>query len=82
MSPSHQVRHTEGVSAKSTSPPASRLATPIVALTMVLSTAPRPTSARMSRTRSSEGRKPATRRSSQAPTSASRVLPIVMPRTV
>ncbi len=54
----------------------------MVALTIVLSPAARTASASTSRTRSREGRKRATSTSRYAPTSASRVLPIVMPSTV
>ena len=57
MSPSHQVRHTDGKSAKSIEPPMTRLVTPMVALTMVLMTAPNATSASTSPTRSRVGRK-------------------------
>ncbi len=61
MSPSHQTRQADGRSpAASISPPAQRLVTPTVALTIVLSPAPSTTSASTSRTRSSEGLKPAT----------------------
>jgi hypothetical protein len=64
-----------------TAPPRRRLATPTVALTIVLSPAASTASASTSRARSSEGRK-RTARSRLAPTSASRVLPALMPSTV
>ena len=61
MSPSHQVRQVEPKSPASISSPTSRLVVPIVALTIVLDTPARTTSASTSRTRSSEGRKSAKR---------------------
>ncbi len=78
-SPTHHARHVSPSAACSTTPPRRRLATPRVALTQVLATAARLMSARTSRTRSSEGRKRATRRSAQAPSTASAVLPTAMP---
>jgi hypothetical protein len=80
MSPSHQTlqsvhRFCEGA------PQISRLATPIVALIVVLSTAARATSPKMSRSRRRSGRKP-NQISSDAPTTASSVLPTVIPRAV
>ena len=57
MSPSHHVRQVVASSSESISPPASRLATPIVALTIVLTTAASSANAATSRTRSRDGRK-------------------------
>jgi hypothetical protein len=82
MSPSHHVRQTEPMSSASISPPASRLPTPTVALTIVLTTPASTTSAITSLTLSSEGRKSANRCRRYAPARASSVLPVVIPRTV
>ena len=75
------MRHTDGTRSNASGVPISRLATPIVALTIVLMTAPKSTSERMSLTRCRSGRKLATRRSRKVPASASSVLPSVIPRT-
>ena len=56
-----------------------RLATPMVALTVVLKAAASSTSANTWRSRSSDGRNRATRWSSRAPTTASRVFPTPIP---
>jgi hypothetical protein len=53
-----------------------------VALTVVLTAPARNARAMTSRTRSRDGRKSATRRNRNAPTSASPVLPAVIPSTV
>ena len=82
MSPSHHVRHSDGARAHVVAPPISRLVTPMIALTSVLITAPKTTSAMTSLTRSRRGENPATRRSRYAPVSASSVLPTTMPITV
>ena len=61
MSPSHHTRQAEGRSpAASIWSPIQRLVTPMVALTIVLRPAASTTSASTSRTRSSDGLKPAT----------------------
>ena len=80
MSPSHHTRHAESAPSESESPTL-RLATPIVALTAVLRNAASTTSAKMSRSRGSAGRKPK-RSSSDAPTSASSVFPTAIPAAV
>ncbi len=79
MSPSHQVRHTDSKPSAATSSVTTRLPTPIVALIAVLTAPARNTSASTSRTRSSVGRKCVTRCSRYAPTTASSVLPVVIP---
>ena len=80
MSPSHHRRQVVSVLSERESPTL-RLATPIVALTAVLITAPKTTSAKRSRRRSNVGRKPK-RSSSHAPTTASSVLPTAIPAAV
>ena len=79
MSPSHQMRHADARSPASITPVTSRLKPPIVALIVVLATPAKNTSASTSRTRSSAGLKPATRRSRYAPATASSVFPHVIP---
>ena len=81
MSPSHQVSQCDPSSLDATVAPAYRLATPTVALTSVLSIAANTTSETMSRTRASDGRKPA-RASSHAPIRGSSVLPAAIAATV
>jgi hypothetical protein len=78
MSPSHHVRQTRPKSPEAISSPIRRLVTPIVALTVVLMMPARTTRANTSLTRSSEAWK-STRLSRKAPTSASNVLPVVIP---
>ena len=80
-SPTHQVHQSEAKAFHGCTPPRQRLVTPIVAATTVLPRAARTMSARTSLRRSSAGSKP-TRRSSQAPTTASRVFPSAMPQAV
>jgi hypothetical protein len=81
MSPSHQRRQKNPNRSASISSPSRRLALPIVAATIVLTTPAPITSTSTSRTRSSDGRK-SKRARSHAPTSASSVLPVAMPRVV
>jgi len=78
-SPLHHTNHRCFRAAGGTTPLAHRLAIPIVALSVVLTSAASVTSASTSRSRSSEGRNSATRRSSQTAHTASRVFPSAMP---
>ena len=80
MSPSHQVRQTVRAPPLNWSP-AARLATPIVAAIAVLRRPAKATSMKASTRRGIRGRNPPRRRS-QAPTTASSVLPTVMPSVV
>lgn len=80
-SPIHQTSQREPTADQGCTPPRQRLVTPMVALTIVLSTAARTTRPTTSRRRSSEPWQP-TRRSSQAPITASRVFPMAMPPAV
>ena len=79
MSPSHHTRHTDAKLPAVISSVTTRLATPMVAATAVLTPAASTTSAKTSRTRPREGRKSATWDSRNAPSSASSVFPQAMP---
>src|SRR5262245_42239116 len=81
-SPRHQHHHTDSKLDHETICPRQRLVTPIVALTIVLSRAARPTKANMSESRSRVFSKFATRQSRKAPHKASRVFPKAMPQAV
>ena len=78
-SPDHHTSQRDPTALRSTTPLAHRLVTPSVALSVVLASAARVTKTSTSRSRSSAGRKPATRWSSQAAVTASRVFPTAMP---
>ena len=78
-SPLHHTNQRWLRASRPTTPLAHRLAIPMVALTVVLASAPSVTSATTSRNRSSDGRKSATRRSSQTALTASRVFPSAIP---
>ena len=78
-SPDHQTNHRRRSASGATAPLAHRLATPSVALSVVLASAPTTTRAITSRTRSSEGRKSTTRVSSHAAATASSVFPVAIP---
>jgi hypothetical protein len=78
-SPTHQVRHVSASFGCWTKPAVYRLATPSVALIIVDNAAANTIRPRTSRKRSSESRKPGTRESAYAPTTASSVLPVAMP---
>src|ERR671924_1107758 len=80
MSPSHHTRHADHVSSGSESPRLT-LATPIVALIVVLRIAAKATRAKMSRSLRRVGRNP-TQASSDAPTTASSVFPAAIPSAV
>src|SRR2546426_984956 len=79
MSPSHQVSQIERKSAQWAEPPRQMLVTPTVALTAGLRRPARMTYLKKSRGRSKARRPLANRRQSQAPASASRVLPAAVP---
>ena len=77
-SPSHHVSHTGAAVLDVSKPPASRLATPMVALTAALGSAARPTKRTMSRA-CSKARAPwAQRRARSAPAMAASVLPVAI----
>src|SRR5437879_2785943 len=79
-SPSHQVSHTRGASCHERSPPSARDTMPMVAETMVLTSAASTVKRMMSRTRSKTRPPRANRLTRYAPSSPSAVLPIAMPR--
>src|SRR4051812_14987074 len=74
-SPSHHVHHNDPYAVHGCTPPAHRLATPIVALIVVLASAPNTTRPRACGSLSSDERRPVYRRIRYAPTIASSVLP-------
>ncbi len=80
-SPTHHVHHRRSATSQGCAPPAHRATTPIVALIVVLAPATRMTSPSASLSRASAGRAPLFARS-QAPTTASSVLPAAIPSAV
>ena len=81
-SPRNHTPHRDPNRSQGCIPVKHRLVTPIVELTIVLTIAPKKIRPKKSRNRSREGRNPITRLSRYAPTSASSVLPVAMPRDV
>ena len=81
-SPSHHTPHSVPKADHGWTPPRHRLATPMVAAAIGPRPAPSTVSPTASRSRSSSGRKPAHDCSSQAPATASSVLPRAMPHAV
>ena len=82
MSPNHQVTQMARYWRQRAEPPRHKLVTPTAGLTIVLTTPAKSTNRKNVPVRSKALRPPAKRQTSQAPISASQVLPPAMPRDV